>query len=57
MILESLFREYNLPSANGGDIMRGKREDTKSVRQQGLELLDAMFRKGKGTSKHKDNGF
>lgn len=54
MILESLFRGYNLPSANGGDIMRGKREDTKSVRQQGLELLDAMFRKGKGTSKHKD---
>lgn len=34
--------------------MRGKREDTKSVRQQGLEKLDMMFQKGKGTSKHKD---
>lgn len=34
--------------------MRGKREDTKSVKQQGLERLDAMFRRGKGTSKHQD---
>ena len=34
--------------------MRGKRENTESVRQQGINLLNKMFLQGKGTSKHKD---
>lgn len=34
--------------------MRGKREETKSVKMQGLEKLEKMYRTGKGTSKHGD---
>ena len=34
--------------------MRGKRENTHSVRYQGHQVLNSMYAAGKGTSKHKD---
>lgn len=36
------------------DAMRGKRDGSGSILRQGRELLEAMYQRGKGTSKHED---
>lgn len=38
----------------GGVPMRGKREETRSVRYQGHQVLNSMYAAGRGTSKHED---